>query len=342
MRWLAAALMVVAVAVGGCTRQGQEGGGTQRVAVMQAADAQGEQRREVRTIFTELYSEDPQEQADSDVVKLPRDAIRDRDGLRGLAEDVLGMPVQDAYVASAALGPPVVVLARTGEGYEDRPHLAFSYVSRRLLSVDTMRRPERGGYMNSDARLVGDELIEKCFPKIPALLSFHSEERVDGTWVISWLGGLGQVASGDVASVRTSSETGRLIWYRQWIAPLRPDAEEFVGDSDAFLQRGRDEAAAHGLDPESFHWSRRLVLSWAEHPQAGPVWVVTAWRHRAESWIEPEGEEDETINLIFDAQTGELLVVRERAWWDFDPAEAEARLVEAGVMPGRHGAPLNP
>ncbi|MGD9496764.1 MAG: hypothetical protein AB7Y46_10720 [Armatimonadota bacterium] len=336
MRWLAAAVMVVVVVVGACTRQGQEGG-TRGVAVMQAAEAQREERRDVRTTFTELYSEDPEEQAASDVLKLPRDAMRDRDGLRGLAEEILGMPVQDAHVASTAMGLPVVVAARTGEGYEDRPQLVFSYASGRLLSVDTMRRPERGGYMNSDARLVGDELIEKCFPKIPALLHFQSEERVDGTWVISWVGGVGQVKSGDVASVRTSSETGRLIWYRQWVAPLRPDAEQFLGDGDAFTQRGRDEVARHGLDPESFNWWRTLVLSWAEHPQAGPVWVVTARRERPQTWVEHDGKEEERINLIYDAHTGELLVAREREWWDFDPVRAEAMLVDAGVMPGRPG-----
>ncbi len=314
MRWLAAALTVVAL--GGCIHE----------------------RRELRTRFPELYSDDPVEQAASDVVRLPASYLEDRRGTRALAREILGVPVRDVRVGGA-VGPPVAVSVRIGDADDERPKLVFSYASRRLLYVDSMRRPHRGGYMNTDARLLGDELIEKCFPKIPALLRFHSEERRGGVWVIAWLGldALEHVvvASGDVASVRMSSETGRLIWYRQWIAPLRPAPDDFVGDCEAFTRRGRDELAAHGLDPESYRWGCTLVLSWAEHPEVGPVWAVIAQGPRPETWVETDRERDGTINLIYDAHTGELLVVRERGWWDFDPAEAEARLVAAGVMPGR-------
>jgi len=318
MRWLAVALMFAVVSGCAC-----------------------ESRREVRTSFPELVSVDPEEQAASDVVRLPADHVDDRRGTRDLAEEILGVPVHGVRVGGA-VGPPVPVSVRIGDADDERPKLVFSYASRRLLYVDSMRRPYRGGYMSSDARLLGDELIEKCFPKIPALLMFHSEERRDGVWVVAWVGVSSRpgvaVTSGDVASVRMSAETGRLIWYRQWIAPLRPDPDDFVRDCEAFTRRGRAEVAAHGLDPKSYKWGCTLVLSWAEHPQAGPVWAVIARGPRPETWVETDRERDGTINLVFDARTDELLAARERDWWDFDPAQAEARLVDAGVMPGRHGA----
>ena len=95
------------------------------------------------------------------------------------------------------------------------------------------------------------------------------------------------------------------------MADVTIDREEAIATGERLFREG-------GFDLTGRRVRAGLVMSWAYHPDDGPVYVINA--------VEMVYGNDGAAypkQFVIDAMTGDVLVEGEGPWWDFKPAEGQ-------------------
>lgn len=288
---------------------------------------------------SELHSEMLMPEADGrQPVRLPERDGRfvepDEQQAMVIAERVLGERPQSAKVRLLdALGRFIDISAAISrDGRPVRMMLRFSARSGYLLSVT---REQYSAELHKVARETGARIFEQSYPTEGSWLLLTNDRPVPGLQCEVWLAtrriDLGRPGTysgytGDFVLTRISRETGDLVYYAQWVAEHHPDGTGLaIGDKEA-IAIGERFFTERGLALEQWRVRRSVVLSWAYHATAGPIYYVSAYEQR--------GGNDGVCyptHLVVDAMTGDVLVSGEGTWWDFTPEAGQHLPRDPGV-----------